>query len=92
MVFVGYRLGLAFVHKGVVAESENFFLSRAVGFLEKGRSTDWVRRTHFARVVDGRLRIEVAPQHEGAPRMGFVLRWEDAPQLEVEFPGFEGQM
>ena len=60
-------------------------------FLEKGRSIDWVQQTHFFLVVDGGLRLEVAPQHEGAPRMEFVLRWEDAPQLEVEFPGFEGQ-
>ena len=80
MGFVGYRVGLAFVHKGVVAGSEHFVLSRTVGFLEKGRSMDWVRRTHSVLVVDGRLRIEVATQHEGAPRMEFVLRWEDAPQ------------
>jgi hypothetical protein len=40
MGFEGYGLGLAFVHKEVVAESENFFLPRTVGFLEKGRSTD----------------------------------------------------
>ena len=38
MGFVGYRVGLAFVHKGVVAESGHFFLSRTMGFLEKGRS------------------------------------------------------
>ena len=80
MGFAGYRLGLEFVHKGVVAESEYFVLLRTVGFLEKGRSTDWVRRTHFVLVVDGVLRIEVAPQHEGAPRMEFFLRWEDVPQ------------
>ena len=66
MGFVGYRVGLAFVHKGVVVESEHFVLPRTVGFLEKGRSTDWVRWTHFVHVVDGRLRIEAAPQHEGA--------------------------
>jgi hypothetical protein len=42
-------------------------------------------------MVDGRLRIEVSPQHEGALRMEVVLRWEDAPQLEVEFLEFENQ-
>jgi hypothetical protein len=73
-------VGLAFVHKGVVAESKHFVLWRHVGFLEKGRSTDQVRRTHFVLVVDGVLQIEAAPQHEGAPRMEFFLRWEDAPQ------------
>ena len=52
---------------------------------------DWVQRTQFVLVVDGGLRLEVAPQHEGAPRMEFFLRWEDAPQFEVEFLGFEGQ-
>ena len=40
-------------------------------------------------MVDGRLRIEAAPQHEGALQMEVVLRWEDSPQLEVEFPEFE---
>ena len=65
---------------------------RHADFLEKGSSTDWVRQTHFVLVVDGGLRLEVSPQHEGAPRMEFVLRWEDAPQFEVEFLGFEGQM
>ena len=80
MGFVDYRVGLAFVHKGVIAESEHFSLWRNVGFLEKGLSTDLVQRTHFVLVVDGRLRIETAPQHEGAPRMEFVLWWEDAPQ------------
>ena len=80
MGFVGYRVGLAFVHKGVAMESENFVLLRTVGFLEKGCSTDWVWRTHFVLVVDGRLRIEAAPQHEGSPRMEFFLWWEDAPQ------------
>jgi hypothetical protein len=69
MGFAGYRVGLAFVHKGVIAESEHFVLPRTVGFLEKGCSTDWVRRTHFVHVVDCRLRIEASPQHEGVPRM-----------------------
>ena len=91
MGFVGYRLGLAFVHKGVVAESEHFVPWRHTDFFEKGHSTDWVRRTHFVLMVDGVLRIEAAPQHEGTPQMEFFLPWEDAPQLEVEFPGFEGQ-
>ena len=89
MGFVDYRVGLAFVHKGVVAKSEHFVPWRHAGFLEKGRSTDWVRQTDFVLVVDGVFRIEVAPQHEGAPRMEFFLRWEDAPQFEVEFPGSE---
>ena len=40
MGFVDYRVGLTFVHKGVVVESAHFFLWRHVGFLEKGRSTD----------------------------------------------------
>ena len=40
MGFVDYRVGLAFVHKGVVAESENFVLPRTVGLVEKGRSMD----------------------------------------------------
>jgi hypothetical protein len=80
MGFVGYRVGLEFVHKGVVAESENFVSWRHVGFLEKGRSMDWVWQTHFFHVVDGGLRIEAAPQHEGVPQMEFVLRWEDALQ------------
>jgi hypothetical protein len=61
MGFVDYRVGLAFVHKGVVAESEHFVLWRHVGFLEKGRSMDWVRWTHFVLVVDGVLWIEAAP-------------------------------
>ena len=52
---------------------------------------DWVQRTRFVLVVDGGLRLEVAPQHEGAPRMEFVLRWEGTPQFEVEFPGSEIQ-
>ena len=52
---------------------------RHADFLEKGCSTDWVQRTQFVLVVDGGLRLEVAPQHEGAPRMEFVLWWEDAP-------------
>ena len=89
MGFVDYRVGLAFVHKGVVAESEHFFLWRHMDFLEKGRSTDWVQWTHFVLVVDGGLQLEVSPQHAGAPRMEFVLRREDAPQFEVEFPGSE---
>jgi hypothetical protein len=80
MGFVDYRVGLAFVHKGVVAESEHFVPSRHADFLERGRSTGWVRRTHFVLVVDGVLRIKAAPLHEGAPRMEFVLQWEDAPQ------------
>jgi hypothetical protein len=58
---VGYRVGLAFVRKGVVAESEHFVLPRSVGFLEKGRSMDWVRWTHFVCVVDGILWIEADP-------------------------------
>ena len=61
MGFVDYREGLAFVHKGVVAKSEHFVLWRHVGFLEKGRSMDWVRWTHFVLVVDGGLRLEVSP-------------------------------
>jgi hypothetical protein len=61
MGFAGYRVGLAFVHKGVVAESEHFVPWRHVGFLEKGRSTDWVWRTRFVLVVDDRLWIEAAP-------------------------------
>jgi hypothetical protein len=40
MGFVDYRVGLAFVHKGVAAESKHSALWRHVGFLEKGRSTD----------------------------------------------------
>jgi hypothetical protein len=40
-------------------------------------------------MVDGRLQIEVAPQHEGALQMEVVLRWEDASHLEVEFSEFE---
>ena len=67
MGFVDYGVGLAFVHKGVVAESEHFVPWRHADFLEKGRSMDWVRRTHFVLVVDGVLRIEVTPQHEGTP-------------------------
>jgi hypothetical protein len=73
MGFMGYRVGLAFVHKGVVVESEHFSPWRHVGFLEKGCSTDWVWQTHFVLMVDGRHRIEAAPQHEGAPRMEFSL-------------------
>jgi hypothetical protein len=42
MGFEGYRMGLEFVHKEVVAESENCVLPRTMDFLEKGRSTDWV--------------------------------------------------
>jgi hypothetical protein len=42
-------------------------------------------------MVDGRLWIEAAPRHEGAPQMEVVLWWEDAPQLEVEFLEFENQ-
>ena len=61
MGFEGYGLGWAFFHKEVVVESENCVLPKTMGFLEKGRSTDWVRRTHFVRVVDGRIRIEAAP-------------------------------
>jgi hypothetical protein len=80
MGFVDYRVGLAFVHKGVVAESEHFVPWRHADFLEKGRSTGWVRWTHFFLVVDGVLWIKGAPLHEGAPRMEFVLRWDDAPQ------------
>ena len=92
MGFEGYRLDLAFVHKGVVVELEDFVLLRTVDFPEKGRSVDWVWWTHFVRMVDGRLRIEAAPQHEGAPQMVFSLRWEGAPQFEAEFPEFECQM
>ena len=55
MGFVDYRVGLAFVHKGVVPKSEHFVPWRHVDFLEKGRSTGWVRRTHFVLVVDGIL-------------------------------------
>ena len=40
MGFAGYRVGLVFVHKGVVVELENCVLPRTVGFLEKGYSTD----------------------------------------------------
>ena len=40
MGFVDYRVGLAFVHEGVVAESEHFVLWRHVDFLEKGCSMD----------------------------------------------------
>ena len=89
MGFVDYRVGFEFVHKGVVVDSKHFFLWRHADFLEKGRSTDWVRQTHFVLVVDGGLQLEVAPQHEGGPRMEFFLQWEDAPQFEVEFPGSE---
>ena len=80
MGFEGYNLGLAFVHKGVVAEFAHLVLWGHVGFLEKGRSTDWVGQTHSVLVVDGVIRTEVALQHEGAPRMEFVLQWEDSPQ------------
>jgi hypothetical protein len=100
MGFEDYELDLAFVHKEdeslereeVVAELEDCVPLRTVGFLEKGYSMDWVWQTHFVRTVDGRLRIEAAPQHKGALQMEIVLRWEDAPQLEVEFPEFENQM
>jgi hypothetical protein len=36
MGFEDYKLDLAFVHKGVVVELENYFLPRTVGLLEKG--------------------------------------------------------
>jgi hypothetical protein len=91
MGFEDYKLDLAFVHKEVVVELEDCVPLRTMGFLEKGYSTDWVWRTHFVHTVDGRLQIEVAPQHEGALQMEVVLRWEDAPQLEVEFLEFENQ-
>ena len=91
MGFLDYRVGLAFVHKGVVADSEHFVPWRHADFLERGCSTDWVPQTEFVLVADGGLQLEVAPQHEGAPRMGFALRWEGAPQFEADFPGFEGQ-
>jgi hypothetical protein len=55
MGFASYRVGLAFVHKGVVTESEHFVRWRHVGFLEKGRSMDWVWKTHFILVVGDRL-------------------------------------
>ena len=80
MGFEDYKMDLGFVHKDFVAEFEDCVLPRTVVFLEKGCSMDWVRWTHFVLVVDGVLRIEAAPQHEGAPRMEFVLWWEDAPQ------------
>jgi hypothetical protein len=80
MGFVDYRVGLAFVHKGFVVESKYSVPWMHADFLEKGRSMGWVRRTHFFLVVDGILRIEATPQHEGAPRMEFVLQWKDAPQ------------
>ena len=66
-------------------------LWRHVDYLEKGCSTGWVERTQFVLGVDGGLQFEVAPQHEGAPRMGCILRREGAPRFEAEFPGFEGQ-
>jgi hypothetical protein len=99
MGFEDYKLDLTFVHKEdeslereeVVVELENCVPPRTVGFLEKGYSTDWVWQTHFFHTVDGRLRIEAAPQHEGALQMEVVLQWEDAPQLEVEFLEFENQ-
>ena len=47
---------------------------RHADFLEKGCSMDWVQQTHFVLMVDGGLRLAVAHQHEGTPRMGFVLR------------------
>jgi hypothetical protein len=40
MGFEGYGLGLEFVHKEVVAESENFVLSGTMGFLKKECSMD----------------------------------------------------
>ena len=40
MGFEGYKMDLAFVHKGVVVELENCVLPRTVGFLEKGCSMD----------------------------------------------------
>jgi hypothetical protein len=100
--FEDYKPDLAFVHKGVMDESlegeeivvelEDCVPPRTVGFLEKGYSRDWVWETHFVHMVDGRLQIEVSSQHEGALQMEFVLQWEDAPQLEVEFPKFGNQM
>ena len=72
-------------------QQAQFFPWRHADFLGKGCSMDWVQRTHFVLVADGGLRLEVAPQHDGVPRMGFSLRWEGAPQFEVEFSGFEGQ-
>ena len=61
MGFVDYRVGLEFVHKGVVVESEHFVPWRHANFLEKGCSMGWVRWTHFVLMVDGVLRIEAAP-------------------------------
>ena len=40
MGFEGERLGWAFFHKEVVAESANFVLPESVDFLGKERSTD----------------------------------------------------
>jgi hypothetical protein len=99
MGFEDYKRDSTFVHKEdeslereeVVSELEDCVLLRTVGFLEKGYSTDWVWRTHFVRKVDGKLQIEASPQHEGALQMEFVLQWEDAPHLEVEFLEFENQ-
>jgi hypothetical protein len=90
--FVPWR-HVDFLEKGCSTDwvqQTRFVPWRHVDFLEKGCSKDWVQQTRFVLVVDGGLRLEVAPQHEGAPRMEFVLRWEDAPQFEVEFPRFEG--
>jgi hypothetical protein len=69
MGFAGYRVGLAFVHKGVVAESEHFVRWRHVGFLEKGCSMDWVWKTHYFLwlVIDSRLRLP--------PNMGVPPEW-----------------
>jgi hypothetical protein len=101
MGFEDYKPDLVFVHKEdidgslegeeVVVDLEDCVPLKIVGFLEKGHSTDWVWWTHFVHMVDGRLQIETAPQHEGVLQMEVVLRWEDAPQLEVEFPEFGNQ-
>ena len=55
MGFADYRVGLAFFHKGVVAEFVHFVLWRHVDFLEKGCSMDWLQQMHFVLVVDGVL-------------------------------------
>jgi hypothetical protein len=99
MGFEDYKPDLAFVHKEdidgslegeeIVVELEDCVPLRTVDFLEKGCSTDWVWWTHFSHTIDGKLQIEAGPQHEGALQMEVVLWWEDAPQLEVEFPKFE---
>jgi hypothetical protein len=101
MGFEDYKSDLTFVHKEdideflegeeVVVEIEIVSPLRTVGFLEKGYSMDWVWETHFVHTVDGMLHIEVAPQHEGALQMEVVLRWEDAPKIEVEFLVFGNQ-